>query len=776
MARTLFAGCGLFLCKKHCDVQGYALWTQFAGTAKGGAAMYRMDLTNVKEKTVYPLGKKFSGRSPSGQEIGFTNYYMTLNGKPFFGVSGEMHFCRVSPDQWDDALVKMKCGGINIVSTYVFWNVHEEEEGVFRFDGSRNLRAFLEACERHGLMAIMRIGPFAHGEMRNGGLPDWLYGKPYEVREDNPGFLNAVRRYFRAVHGQMDGHYFSQGGCIVGAQIDNEYQHSCAPWETTAGVSNEWVNVGSSGLQYMLKLKQIMVEEGIRTPFYTATAWGGAVTPVEEALPLWGGYSYQPWLYYRGGGFAHPATPEYIYRDNHNSAVTKEYNFEPTYDPESRPYACCEMMGGMMCSYQYRFQLDMRAVDALANTKLGSGCNLLGYYMYKGGTNPTGLRTPYLNEGQISKRSYDYQAAVGEFGQIRESYGRLRAIHSFCALFSGFFEKTRAMLPEHLKALSPEDMAPLRFSVRVKGNSGFLFLNNFQDHAPLRDRKNEEVTLSLPSGDVTFRFDLAAGENAILPFNIPLGAGTLKWATAQPLARVGDTWFFLAPEGMKPEYCIDGAVYVPAPGEDFQAAGVTIVTLSRRDSLGFQKITRDGRESAWLSSCPLLWDGARLTVETGDGDAFVYAYPAGALPVPKGAETLQKGVFRGIRVKHPSPVKEAAFHAVGLGRYTVDVPAGLLSGHKQVLLRVRYRGDIGHAFVNGQLISDQFANGAAWDIRVDPYAGELKEEPLTLYITPLKKNVVVDTSAMAGLHERADSLEAELLSARWITVEETQIG
>ena len=58
-----------------------------------------------------------------------------------------------------------------------------------------------------------------------------------------------------------------------------------------------------------------------------------------------------------------------------------------------------------------------------------------------------------------------------------------------------------------------------------------------------------------------------------------------------------------------------------------------IVTLSRRDSLGFQKITRDGRESAWLSSCPLLWDGARLTVETGDGDACVYAYPAGARPV-----------------------------------------------------------------------------------------------------------------------------------------------
>lgn len=726
--------------------------------------MYTLDLTNVCEKNIYPLGDRFSGRAPSGREIGFTNYYMTVDGRPFFGVSGEMHFCRVAPDQWDDALVKMKCGGVNIVSTYVFWNVHEEEEGVFRFDGCRDLNAFLQTCEKHGMMVIMRIGPFAHGEMRNGGLPDWLYGKPYEAREDDPGFLQAVRRFFRRLHREMDGHYFSQGGCIVGTQIDNEYQHSCAPWEMTAGVSNEWVNAGSSGLKYMLALKKIMVEEGIRTPFYTATAWGGAVTPVEEALPLWGGYSYQPWLFYRGGGFDHPATPEYIYRDNHNSAVTKEYNFEPSYDPETRPYACCEMMGGMMCSYQYRFQLDYRAVDALANVKLGSGCNLLGYYMYKGGTNPTGRRTPFLNEGQISKRSYDYQAAIGEFGQIRESYGRLRAIHSFCQMFSGFFEGTRAVIPEHLKQADPRDTSLPRFSVRVKGDSGFLFVNNFQDHLALPDRRGEEVKLRLPSGEVTFRFDIASGENAILPFNIPMGEGKLEWATAQPLARVENTWFFLAPEGMKPVYRIDGRQYEPKIGEAFQAAGQTVYTMSRRESQGFLKIQAKGREMAWQCDCPLLWDGRRLTVETEAGSAVARRYA-----------TRAGEHFSPVEIRHPAPPVPAVFHAVGPGRYTVDVPEGALTGHKQVLLRVRYVGDIGHAFVNGAMISDQFANGAPWDIRADCYADALSHDPLTIYITPIKKNVAVDTSAMAGLREHAENAEAQLLSAEWITVEETEI-
>jgi len=718
--------------------------------------MYELDLRSVKEKSIYSLGEKFSGSSPDGRQIGFTNDYMTVNGRPFFGISGEMHFSRVSPDQWEDAIVKMRCGGINLLSTYVFWNVHEEEEGVFRFDGCRNLTAFLALCEKHRMPVILRIGPFAHGEMRNGGLPDWLYAKPYDVRENDPGFLAAVRKFFRALHGQMDGHYFRQGGCIVGTQIENEYQHSCAPWEMTRGVSDEWITSGHSGLGYMLALKRIMVEEGIVTPFYTATAWGGAVTPAEEALPLWGGYAYQPWLFYSQSG-VHPATPEYIYRDNHNSAVTKEYNFEPAYDPESRPYACCEMMGGMMCSYKYRFQMDMRAIDALANTKLGSGCNLLGYYMYRGGTTPTGKVTPYLNEGQIPKRSYDYQAAIGEFGQIRESYGRLRAIHSFCQLFSGFFEETRAILPAYLKKLQPDDLEPLRFSVRVKGSSGFLFVNNFQDHAEMRDRQGDEVRLRLPDREIAFRFGIAAGENAILPFGIPLGDVTLDWATVQPLAHAGSAWFFLAPEGMEPVYCIDGKEIRAAVGEAFSAGSQTVLTLSRRDSLGFWAYG----ERAYLCDHPLLWDGQALKVELESGSAEVLRWSQAArrfLPMA--------------RIDSGRPPESADWQRVGAGRYALKVPEKALGGHKQALLRVRYRGDVGHAFAGNALISDNFCNGAPWDIRVDCWADALKDQPLVLYLTPVKTNVTVDASAMAGLRERADTEAAELLGAEWILVDD----
>lgn len=136
-----------------------------------------------------------------------------------------------------------------------------------------------------------------------------------------------MRSYFAAIHGQVDGLYFGQGGPIIGTQLDNEYMHSAAPWERTVGVGEEWVPAGKDGDAYLTDLKRIMQEAGIITPFYTCTAWGVAATPEDEALPLWSGYAYWPWVFYGKRDEAPPVTPEYIYRDNHNNAVPKTYKF-----------------------------------------------------------------------------------------------------------------------------------------------------------------------------------------------------------------------------------------------------------------------------------------------------------------------------------------------------------------------------------------------------------------------------------------------------------------
>ena len=154
--------------------------------------IHHMDISNIHISPVHSLGADFSGISPGGDVISFNNYYMERNGRPWFAISGEFHYSRMDDRRWEDEIIKMRMGGVNIISTYLFWNHIEEEEGIFDFSGQRNLRKFVQLCAKHGMDVILRIGPFAHGEVRNGGLPDWLYGKPFEVRSLSEGGVIEV--------------------------------------------------------------------------------------------------------------------------------------------------------------------------------------------------------------------------------------------------------------------------------------------------------------------------------------------------------------------------------------------------------------------------------------------------------------------------------------------------------------------------------------------------------------------------------------------------------
>src|SRR5258708_2866695 len=183
---------------------------------------------------------KLRGTNPQGHSIEFTNYTMLQDGKPCIPVMGEFHFSRYPFQEWEDELLKMKCGGVNIVATYVFWIHVEEEEGVFDWSNNNNLREFVSLCGRHGLQVMVRIGPFAHGECRNGGIPDWLYGRPFQLRSNDGRYLKYVKRLYDAIGAQIDGLLFKDGGPIIGVQLDNEYMHAGAPWEVTFRQGTQW--------------------------------------------------------------------------------------------------------------------------------------------------------------------------------------------------------------------------------------------------------------------------------------------------------------------------------------------------------------------------------------------------------------------------------------------------------------------------------------------------------------------------------------------------------
>ncbi len=767
---------------------------------------YQLSLEHVKPKKIYPLGENFRGKNKNGEELSFTNYYMQKNGVPFFGVSGEFHFSRMSQARWEDELIKMKMGGVNVVSTYVFWIHHEEEEGCFDFEGQRNLRQFVQLCQKHGLYVILRVGPFDHGEVRNGGLPDWLYGKPFEVRKLNDGFLACTKRLYTRIGQEVSGLFFQDNGPIIGVQIDNEYMHSSAPWEMTTGISNEWVFAGDEGEAYMLRLKSLAAEYGLQPVFYTCTGWGGASTP-ESMMPLWGGYAYRPWIFYSHKG-EHPVTEEYVYQDFHNNEAVCTNDFQPAYLPEEKPYACCEMGGGMTCCYYYRFQYPYKSVDAMANIKMGSGCNFLGYYMFQGGSNPVGKHGTFMNEAQVPKISYDYQAALGEFGQVRESYKRLKSIHYFTEAFGDRLCDLGTVLPEGASEIDPKDRETLRYAVRTDGKRGFVFVNHFQDHLKMPDRGQERLLLKLKDEEIAFAFGIAGEENAILPFHFDMDGIDLVSATVQPVTVLNTegerTFVFMAPEGMKPEFYFEegASVYgeaeksvrinqegekecINVPETDIAyfrvkkgEAGVRVLVISRE--LANQMYVISGERLIFTSEA-LLEDENGLRLETVSASSQVYTFPKTG--VLEASEQIQKNE------KHPyvsalgcylvrmeEKVITPKVTQVGEGRYTVTLPEGFLEGLKDVRLQLSYSGDIGHAFIDGRLIHDNFANGAVWEIGLKDFEKELADNCVTVYITPLREGVNVNVeSAMAARREEVTACVSTLHEVRAVPVYERKL-
>ncbi len=729
---------------------------------------YVIDSKSDKPGALFSLGPDFSGISPSGDRISLNNFYMEKNGAPFFPVSGEFHYSRMDERRWEDELIKMRMGGVNIVSTYLFWNHMEEEEGVFDFTGRRDIRRFVSLCAKHGLYVILRVGPFDHGEVRNGGLPDWLYGKPFEVRTNHPEFLDYVRKLYAEIGRQVQGQFYRDGGPIIGVQLDNEYMHSSAPWEITTGISNEWVNPGKDGEAYILALREIALECGLTPAFFTGTAWGGAAYS-DKILPLWGGYAYRPWIFYSHKG-EHPATEEYIYQDYHRNGVQCTDDFRPAYEPETRPYACCEMGGGMMCCYYYRFQYPYKSVDALANIKLGSGCNFLGYYMFHGGTNPIGKLGTYMNEAQVPKLSYDYQAALGEFGQIRESYSRLKAIHFFTRFFGERVAPMETVLPEGASQIDPNDLDTLRFAVRTDGESGFLFINNFQDHRVMPDKK-ERVVIETAKETYPFDLSIASEENAILPFHFDMDGILLRQANAQPVLRTEIkgriTYVFMVPDGMDGTFCFEEAAEITGGRPFFtvkKGGAEADVLVVNREEANQLFILRDG--SLVLTDAALLEDeNGALRLETTNVKNILRCHPADRLQ-GKAQRLSDDGPFGVYKVKAEEKQIPIACEPCAPCRWTIAVPENALDGLKDARLQIDYQGDIGMLFLNDVMISDNFCNSATWEVGLMEHRNKLPGR-MVLKITPIKEGANVNVeSAMAARNEEVKKSIAELNQIR----------
>ena len=468
-----------------------------------------------------------------GKPVTWDRYGLTMDGRRVCPVMGEIHYSRLPVNEWQQELRKMKDGGVTIVATYVFWNHVEEQEGIFRWDGQRSLRRFLELCKQEELPVVLRMGPFCHGEARNGGIPDWVFTKGCKTRSEDRVFLGFAENLYRQIFTQVQGLQWKDGGPVIAAQFDNEYRGR-----------------GS----YLMALKKIALDAGFNLPFYTRTGWPELATPVPfgEMLPLYGDYADGFWdrtlgetdgNYYKAFNFK-------AFRSSTAIATEQiDYSQPSATSQESYPYFTCEMGGGMATAYHRRPYVYPEDAYSMALVKLGSGSNLLGYYMYHGGTNPEGLTT--LNENQrtvatnyndMPVKTYDFQAPLGEFGQTYPQYYMLRPLHLFMQSWGDVLATMDSSFPVS-QDLQKGDDSGLRWAVRSEGERGFIFINNYERLQLLSAKRD----VSLSACGVTLpKLTVPSGAMAIFPVNIE----GIRYATAQLVAKRDDKLYLMQVDGI----------------------------------------------------------------------------------------------------------------------------------------------------------------------------------------------------------------------------------
>jgi len=163
-----------------------------------------------------------AGSKPGSFTIGDKTFL--LNGQPFIVKAAEIHYPRIPRPYWEHRIKMCKSLGMNAVCIYIFWNIHEQQEGQFNFTDNNDIAEFCRIAQKNGMYVIVRPGPYVCAEWEMGGLPWWLLKKKdIKLRERDPYFMERVKIFEEKVGEQLKPLTIQNGGPIIMMQVENEY-------------------------------------------------------------------------------------------------------------------------------------------------------------------------------------------------------------------------------------------------------------------------------------------------------------------------------------------------------------------------------------------------------------------------------------------------------------------------------------------------------------------------------------------------------------------------
>ncbi|KAK7262332.1 hypothetical protein RJT34_29900 [Clitoria ternatea] len=303
---------------------------------------------------------------------------LVIDGQRRVLISGSIHYPRSTPEMWPDLIQKSKDGGVDVIETYVFWNLHEPVRGQYNFEGRADLVNFVKAVAAAGLYVHLRIGPYACAEWNYGGFPLWLHFIPgIKFRTDNEPFEAEMKRFTAKIVDMMkqENLYASQGGPIILSQIENEYGNIDAAYGPAAKSYVKWAASMATSLD--TGVPWVMCQQADAPDPIINTCNGfycDQFTPNSKAKPKMWTENWSGWFLSFGGAV---------------------------------PYRPVEDLAFAVARFFQR------------------GGTFQNYYMYHGGTN-----FGRTSGGPFISTSYDYDAPIDEYGIIRQpKWGHLKDVH-----------------------------------------------------------------------------------------------------------------------------------------------------------------------------------------------------------------------------------------------------------------------------------------------------------------------------------------------------------
>lgn len=347
----------------------------------------------------------------SNGSLTFQNRTFYLDGNPLRILSGSLHYFRVVPEYWWDRMRKMKACGLNTLTLYVPWNLHEPYPGKYNFKGILDLRRFINMAHRAGLYVIFRPGPYICSEWDYGGLPPWLLRDPdMKVRTNYHGYQSRVQSYFSRLMSEVSDLQHHKGGPIIAVQVENEF----------GSYSND--------TGHLLFLKKTLIDNGIRELFFTSDGY----------------FNYTEGL---NGLDNAPFYTEALPTVNFQDIEQGEQLFRKVEAlSDDFPLMVTEYWSGWFDHWGTEHHTQSLQDFGSTLTAILNRSASVNFYMFHGGTNFGFMSGANWDFKEITLKtdvtSYDYDALLTEAGDITEKYRIARQL-----IYEATKERNRPEIP-----------------------------------------------------------------------------------------------------------------------------------------------------------------------------------------------------------------------------------------------------------------------------------------------------------------------------------------